>query len=552
MVESSLTPLIDTADAAPSEQTTKVSTPAVRTPTNHVLNDSHPVAPTSTVGVQDDATNGAVGPTVSDIPTLNCSALQLMLEANIRSDSNGTTLVCADNATAGATSRGISKCVLLRVFGQDMHGLFTPSVPLPSDTDGVLLYQHRKPFDEDAENDALNIRSPHLIRRWGVCDVVNTTTIKFARKRVYVSDLLPTVPSSSVLHALHQIEDFSDPYVDPDPCKRLRVAYSIVDSVRALMDRGLPYYDWKFNQWAFTNTGRVVLVDIAGVRNETFYVEHIHNNKWQRRQRTEAEMLALIKRFWMRGQTGQHGYQAEFALKLQADIAQAREQARKRGTEPISISSHISRAKLAQTALLASQTLVLTRRPEVLITNAKSETDRSIFRNASTWFQRIQEGLAVDTMGTTNGAVETLIDAIGGLLIGSCDGIDDLNRDLRPHIESDSTSASTGLSISTASAKASVSVPRQTTASATVPPLHRLSTTPTRLYVVSLDGVAGADPRNEGRLKNMSADWGASCPNDPIDFVVCPGIQHPVRGRGVTIAFTLCLDRAIKDGNNDA
>lgn len=260
----------------------------------------------------------------------------------------------------------------------------------------------------------------------------------------------------------------------------------------------------------------------------------------------EAAMLSTgIGKFW-RGQRGQSGYQTQYAQKLRQAITRAREHARKNGTEPRSILSHISRAKLAQTALLAAQHLVLTRRPDVLLASANlSEVTRTIFRDANTSFQRVQEGLAQDAMGSANGAVDILFSAIQGLLIGSCGGIDVLNRDLRPHYEH--THMSTGASVVTTSTSVSELARPQQAGHIADRSSRKLSSSSTRMYVVSLDGVEGADPRNEGRLRNMSADWNASCPNDPMDFVLCPGTNHPVRGRGLTISFTLCLDRAIND-----
>ena len=70
----------------------------------------------------------------------------------------------------------------------------------------------------------------------------------------------------------------------------------------------------------------------------------------------------------------------------------------------------------------------------------------------------------------------------------------------------------------------------------------------TRMYVVTLDGVPGAHPSNNGRLDKLRSAWTASCPNDPVDFEVCLGGHHPIRGHGVTSAMTQCLERSIQDG----
>jgi hypothetical protein len=69
----------------------------------------------------------------------------------------------------------------------------------------------------------------------------------------------------------------------------------------------------------------------------------------------------------------------------------------------------------------------------------------------------------------------------------------------------------------------------------------------TRVYVFTLDGVPGAHPSNIGRLKDFRRAWSTSCPNDPVDFEVCLGGRHPIRGHGLTSAITQCLERSMQD-----
>ena len=69
-----------------------------------------------------------------------------------------------------------------------------------------------------------------------------------------------------------------------------------------------------------------------------------------------------------------------------------------------------------------------------------------------------------------------------------------------------------------------------------------------RVYVVTMDGVPGSGSHNQGRLNSMRSAWATQCPNNPVDIVVCPGVQHPIRGHGTTIAIAHCIDRAIEDG----
>jgi hypothetical protein len=86
-------------------------------------------------------------------------------------------VVCGDEID-NTKSLGLSKCVVLTVSPKDTPRLFeTPSL-LPADMGGLLLYQHREPYDFQAEMSALRFSGPHLVRRWGACDLVNSSTVK--------------------------------------------------------------------------------------------------------------------------------------------------------------------------------------------------------------------------------------------------------------------------------------------------------------------------------------------------------------------------------------
>ena len=65
--------------------------------------------------------------------------------------------------------------------------------------------------------------------------------------------------------------------------------------------------------------------------------------------------------------------------------------------------------------------------------------------------------------------------------------------------------------------------------------------------VVTLDGVEGADKKNEGRLDHFLANWREKCGNS-IEFIVCPGMPHHITGAGLTMAFAECIDRSYNLG----
>jgi hypothetical protein len=69
-----------------------------------------------------------------------------------------------------------------------------------------------------------------------------------------------------------------------------------------------------------------------------------------------------------------------------------------------------------------------------------------------------------------------------------------------------------------------------------------------RVYVVSLQGVPGADPSNSGRLDKFVAGLTTTCGADVFEVMHCPGELNPRRGFGVTRAFVRCMERAVADG----
>ena len=60
-------------------------------------------------------------------------------------------------------------------------------------------------------------------------------------------------------------------------------------------------------------------------------------------------------------------------------------------------------------------------------------------------------------------------------------------------------------------------------------------------YVVSLDGVDGADAHNAGRLSEFKAEWSEKCGGKlPMELEWCPGQSDKRRGFGLTIALVEC------------
>ena len=72
----------------------------------------------------------------------------------------------------------------------------------------------------------------------------------------------------------------------------------------------------------------------------------------------------------------------------------------------------------------------------------------------------------------------------------------------------------------------------------------------TEIYVVSLQGVPGADAQNAGRLDQFRQDWDGMCGHAvPIKF--CPGTLNKAgenTGHGLTRAFLRCFEQAYLDG----
>ena len=68
------------------------------------------------------------------------------------------------------------------------------------------------------------------------------------------------------------------------------------------------------------------------------------------------------------------------------------------------------------------------------------------------------------------------------------------------------------------------------------------------IYVISLQGVTGADPENEKRFDRFKADWLERCGREhEIEFVLCPGVidTRKRRGFGCTQAFVNCIGSAM-------
>jgi hypothetical protein len=88
----------------------------------------------------------------------------------------------------------------------------------------------------------------------------------------------------------------------------------------------------------------------------------------------------------------------------------------------------------------------------------------------------------------------------------------------------------------------------KSTASTSCECLH-VNKPPLSVYVISLQGVTGADPRNEGRLDDFSQSWRERC-GFSTQIRVCPGEVHPRRGYGLTQTYVKCFQQAIHDGDD--
>lgn len=63
-------------------------------------------------------------------------------------------------------------------------------------------------------------------------------------------------------------------------------------------------------------------------------------------------------------------------------------------------------------------------------------------------------------------------------------------------------------------------------------------------YVISLDGVDGADPHNAGRFAGFKEDWAEQCGGEvPLDLVRCPGHLDKRRGFGLTVSLVGCIEK---------
>jgi hypothetical protein len=51
------------------------------------------------------------------------------------------------------------------------------------------------------------------------------------------------------------------------------------------------------------------------------------------------------------------------------------------------------------------------------------------------------------------------------------------------------------------------------------------------MYVVSLDGVNGADSQNLGRMEGFRREWNEHC-GEEMEFTWCPGVLDKRRGYG--------------------
>jgi hypothetical protein len=64
------------------------------------------------------------------------------------------------------------------------------------------------------------------------------------------------------------------------------------------------------------------------------------------------------------------------------------------------------------------------------------------------------------------------------------------------------------------------------------------------MFIISLQGVRGAHPENNGRLDAFRHAWEGIC-GSKIQFEFCPGVVDRRRGYGLTKAFQQCFDKAL-------
>ena len=70
-------------------------------------------------------------------------------------------------------------------------------------------------------------------------------------------------------------------------------------------------------------------------------------------------------------------------------------------------------------------------------------------------------------------------------------------------------------------------------------------------YVVSLQGVKGAHQSNVQSFSELKESWTERCGGANVTFKQCPGVLHPKRGYGVTMAFVRCIDIAIAESREN-
>jgi len=76
-------------------------------------------------------------------------------------------------------------------------------------------------------------------------------------------------------------------------------------------------------------------------------------------------------------------------------------------------------------------------------------------------------------------------------------------------------------------------------------------------YIITMDGVAGVSKANTGRLKTFQSRWDEMCtklddavvltgitPSSSIE--TCMGLNHPLRGVGLSMTFSICISKALK------
>ena len=67
------------------------------------------------------------------------------------------------------------------------------------------------------------------------------------------------------------------------------------------------------------------------------------------------------------------------------------------------------------------------------------------------------------------------------------------------------------------------------------------------VYVMSLQDVQGADPRNAGRLDTFRQAWAEMCGTE-VEIKACPGVLDTRRGHGNTRSWVGCFKQALDDG----